>query len=81
MIHACASIKRSKVQICIIKKNSTISKTSTQTHFIRDHHKKKKVREEKKRKRKRGKRVLLAVVSSSGALGEALGMAAVPVCV
>lgn len=42
----------------------------------------KKVREmREERKRERKKKVLLAVAFSSGALGEAPGMAAVPVCV
>lgn len=46
-------------------------------------HQKKKVREmeEENGMKKKGKRVLLAVAFSSGALGEALSMAAVPVFV
>lgn len=75
------SIKRSTVGSFIkIKKITMIIKTSTWTHFIRDHLKKK-LGEGEKGGKVREKEVLLAVVSSSGALGEALGMAAVPVCV
>lgn len=71
------SIERSNISIKI-KKISMIIKTNTWFHQ-RPPREKTGWGEKEKSKTKRGKKVLL--VSSSGALGEAPGMAAVPVCV